>query len=99
MNAKQKYRVVGLMSGTSLDGLDIACCTFRQTKKGWNYTIDKATTLKYSATWNESLSRAHNLSGAELLTLHAAYGQWLGKATKEFISKHQLKIDFIASHG
>ena len=99
MIAKQKYRVVGLMSGTSLDGLDIASCTFRQTKNGWSYSIDKATTLKYSTTWNESLSRAHNLSGADLLALNAAYGQWLGKVTKEFITKNKLKVDFIASHG
>lgn len=99
MNVKQKYRVIGLMSGTSLDGLDIACCTFRQTKKGWDYAIEKATTLRYSTTWSESLSRAHTLSGADLLALHASYGQWLGKSVKEFVTKHKLKIDFIASHG
>jgi anhydro-N-acetylmuramic acid kinase len=99
MIAKQKYRVIGLMSGTSLDGLDIAYCTFRQTKNGWNYEIENATTLKYPATWSESLSRAHTLSGADLLALHAAYGQWLGKVTKEFVVKNNLKVDFIASHG
>ncbi len=99
MIAKQKYRVIGLMSGTSLDGLDIAYCTFRQTKNGWNYEIEKATTLKYPATWNESLSNAHSLSGAELLALHASYGQWLGNVTRTFIDKNKLKVDFIASHG
>lgn len=99
MITKQKYRVVGLMSGTSLDGLDIAHCTFRQTKKGWDYHIEKATTLKYPSTWNESLSRAHTLTGSDLLALHAAYGQWLGKVTREFLMKHSLKVDFIASHG
>jgi anhydro-N-acetylmuramic acid kinase len=99
MIAKQKYRVIGLMSGTSLDGLDVAYCTFRQTKNGWNYAIEKATTLKYQATWSERLSMAHTLSGSELLVLHAAYGQWLGKVTKDFITKHSLKVDFIASHG
>lgn len=99
MITKQKYRVIGLMSGTSLDGLDIAYCIFRQTKKGWNYQIEKATTLKYPSTWNESLSRAHLLPGSDLLALHAAYGQWLGKVVKEFITRHKLKVDFIASHG
>jgi anhydro-N-acetylmuramic acid kinase len=99
MIAKQKYRVIGLMSGTSLDGLDVAYCIFRQTKKGWAYEIEKATTLKYPSTWNESLSRAHLLSGSDLLALHAAYGQWLGKVVREFITKHKLKVDFIASHG
>jgi anhydro-N-acetylmuramic acid kinase len=43
-----KYNVIGLMSGTSLDGLDMAYCTFEKTESGWDYNIDKADTLKYS---------------------------------------------------
>jgi anhydro-N-acetylmuramic acid kinase len=99
MELKQRYRVIGLMSGTSLDGLDIASCTFNKTKTGWRYEITHATTLKYSSTWRQKLSQAHMLSGVDLHALHAEYGQWLGKSVAGFISKHQIKIDFIASHG
>src|SRR5690349_21462049 len=99
MDSKRKYRVLGLMSGTSLDGLDLAYCTFRETRNGWSYDITKATTIKYPAVWNKILSSAHLLSGFDLMTLDATYGVFLGNACREFIEKNNLKVDFIASHG
>lgn len=96
---RAKYRVIGLMSGTSLDGLDIAYCVFQQSARGWKYTIEQATTLRYSAQWQSRLSQAHALTGQELMALDAAYGSYLGKAAKEFVDKHAIKVDFIASHG
>lgn len=87
------------MSGTSLDGLDIAYCHFRQSEKGWVYSIKKATTIKYSAAWIEKLSTAHELSGEQLLELDSAYGNFLGKACDTFRRKNKLRVDFIASHG
>lgn len=87
------------MSGTSLDGLDIAYCQFRQNAKGWAYSIKKATTIKYSAAWLEKLSTAHELSGERLLELDSEYGHFLGKACDSFKRKNKLRVDFIASHG
>ena len=94
-----KYRVIGLMSGTSLDGLDIAYCVFQQSVKGWKYTIEQAATLRYSAQWQSRLSQAYAITGQELMALDAAYGAFLGKAAREFVDKHAIKVDFIASHG
>lgn len=90
---------MGMMSGTSLDGLDLAYCVFQHGASGWKYTIEKAVTLKYPAVWYSRLSQAHTLPGIELMALDAAYGSYLGKAARTFADKHALKPDFIASHG
>jgi anhydro-N-acetylmuramic acid kinase len=99
MKTANKYKVIGLMSGTSLDGLDVACCTFKKNRSGWDYTIDKAITIKYSAGWLSKLSQAHHLSGEELMALDAEYGKYLGNVCAKFISLNKLNVDFIASHG
>lgn len=93
------YKVIGMMSGTSLDGLDIAFCTFRKDKSGWNYKIEKATTLKYSQAWLKKLSAAHQLAGEELMELHTAYGLFTGEVCLDFIRRNKLKPDFISAHG
>ena len=99
MMEKKNYRVIGLMSGTSLDGLDIAFAVFKKLKSGWSYKLEKATTLKYSRSWQKRLSEAYTLSGQELMELDASFGSFLGKAAGSFARRHRLKVDFIASHG
>lgn len=99
MDSKNNFKVIGLMSGTSLDGLDIAYCHFKKGEKGWTYALKNATTLKYPSVWVEKLSTAQRLSGEELVGLDAAYGQFLGKACDDFRKRHKIKVDFIASHG
>lgn len=87
------------MSGTSLDGIDIACCTF-SFKKRWSYTIEKAETVPYSSSWLKKLKEAHTLSAEKLAILDRAYGNFLGTLCKKFIKKHDIRnVDFISSHG
>ncbi|WP_343485862.1 anhydro-N-acetylmuramic acid kinase [Allomuricauda sp. d1] len=95
----KKYNILGMMSGTSLDGLDIAHCELWQENGQWNYSIHQATTIGYSEKLKERLKNAIHLSEKEHEQLHLDYGKWLGEQAKDFISKHGLKIDFIASHG
>lgn len=96
---KSKYKVVGLMSGTSLDGLDLAYCVFQTTKSGWTYRIDHYATVKYTTQWMTRLSTAHTLAGQELMKLDADYGTYLGAVASDFIQRRGLKVDFISSHG
>lgn len=100
MDSQQiSYTVIGLMSGTSLDGLDIACCNFKKEHDRWSFSIEKAITVKYSPLWINKLSQAHMLSASALLALDAEYGRFLGTTCASFVSKHKLRVDFIASHG
>jgi anhydro-N-acetylmuramic acid kinase len=99
MDSREIYKVIGLMSGTSLDGLDIAYCIFKKTNGQWQFSIDRAVTIKYSTSWKKQLSNAHLLAGEDLLTLDAAYGKFLGEACLKFIKQNKLRVDFIASHG
>ena len=87
------------MSGTSLDGLDIAYCVFKKDSDRWKFSVEKANTIKYTSAWMQKLSTAHQLTGVELAALDAEYGKLLGDLCLRFIQMHKIKADFIASHG
>ena len=98
MSSSNVYRVIGLMSGTSLDGLDIACCTFSRDDR-WHFELHEATTISYDERWRERLRSAHTLSGLELAQLHVDLGVLHGAWVKNFMRNHSVQADFIASHG
>ncbi len=97
-NAKE-YKVIGLMSGTSLDGLDIAYCHFEMNENKWKYQIIKGHTIPYSIEWQNRLKSVETGSALELVQTDHDYGHLLGKLTKSFIDEHNINPDFIASHG
>jgi anhydro-N-acetylmuramic acid kinase len=93
------YRVIGLMSGTSLDGLDIAFCEFAFEDGKWSFEICKNETVFYSEKWKTALEEAPHYSKENLAKLNEEYGHYLGLQTAEFIKNNQLNIDLVASHG
>ncbi|WP_378185019.1 anhydro-N-acetylmuramic acid kinase [Aquimarina sp. W85] len=93
------YHVIGLMSGTSLDGLDIAYCRFGINKDVWSYKILKTDSINYSLDFKAQLKNAIYLQSHALIALHNNFGTWMGTQVNSFISKHKLKVDFISSHG
>jgi len=100
MTVQKQFSVMGLMSGTSLDGVDLAYCSFVHQQKKWRFTIHQAETLAYDKAWKNKLNTAHLLPGEDLLNLHIAYGSYLGNLSRDFFAKHHIRhVDFIASHG
>ncbi len=96
----KSWRAIGLMSGTSLDGLDICYCVFSQLDQKWQYEILAAETVVYSNSWKAKLANSMNLSGVELMRLDADLGVYFGERVLEFLKKESLAApDFIASHG
>ena len=94
------YFALGLMSGTSLDGLDICYAKFTLDNNIWNFDILEAETFTYPKIWSGKLSAAIQLSAVDLLELNSEYGFYLGDRIAEFISlKSIAKIDVISSHG
>ena len=87
------------MSGSSLDGLDIAYAEFWKENNKWNYHLLKGETVEYSTEWQNILKEIRTCSATELLELHHQYGKLLGTVSDSFIKKHDLKPDLIASHG
>jgi len=95
----KKHIGIGLMSGTSLDGLDIALCSFLEKDEEWGFEILEAETVSFKKELAEKLISAHKLSAIELFQLDRDFGKWLGEQTKLFIEKTEIIPDFVASHG
>lgn len=96
---KNKIFAIGVMSGTSLDGVDLVYVKFDK-KDYQNFEILHSETLSYTSKWKKMLQNAIHLSKKELDDLDIMYGQLLGDMILQFITKNHIKhIDFIASHG
>jgi anhydro-N-acetylmuramic acid kinase len=96
MTEKIKYTVLGIMSGTSLDGIDLAICTFTE-NQGWEYKIEKSNTLKYPISWKSKLATLHTRNKAIVEQTDIQFGQYIGETINTFLNGE--KVDFIASHG
>ena len=93
------HKVLGMMSGTSLDGLDLAFCQFWKESEQWRFSIEKTETRSYSNELRKQLREAISLDAVDLQSLDSQYGQFLGNAAADFLSSNRLKADLIASHG
>lgn len=99
MNKPSTYTVIGLMSGTSLDGVDIAYCRFFFNRNKWTYEIINAETIEYDRKWLQRLQNTEKSSALEFALTDHEYGHYLGSLLRSFIKKYRIKSDFVASHG
>lgn len=96
----ESYNVVGVMSGTSLDGVDLAHIYFTINEGKWSFQIHESETVAYSEEWISKLKRAVDFSENELIRLNEDYTSLLSKVISEFIVKHKIEnLDAICSHG
>lgn len=92
-----KFSIIGLMSGTSVDGLDIAYCTF--TPK-YGFKIVKAQTIEYPIQLKLLLVNNLKLDNNQLFELDAYLGKFFGESVKVFLNHFNLPPPkAIASHG
>ncbi len=95
------YRAIGVMSGSSLDGLDLVFTELEELGGKWKYEIKHAETVSYSREWIEKLRHAPLLSAIEYMRLHIAFGRFIGLQVNHFIASNNLqhKVQLISSHG
>ncbi len=95
------YKAIGIMSGSSLDGLDIAYVHLQETGGAWNYTILHADCYSYTKEWITKLSSANSLPAIDYQLLNTDYGHYIGEQVNRFIENYSLqhKVDLVASHG
>ncbi len=99
------FTVLGVMSGTSLDGIDLALVHFTNKNNGWQFSIHVASTTPYPADWVKKLSfvkTGADISSADYFALETAYSKLLVATILTFLSEHNIEkhtVDFIASHG
>ena len=92
-------RVIGIMSGTSLDGLDLALCDFKTDNSITTFDFIAAETFLYDPVWKEQLQNTFKASAEHYFELHSLYGQFIAEKVNQFLEKHKQTADFIASHA
>ncbi|RRO20258.1 anhydro-N-acetylmuramic acid kinase [Flavobacteriaceae bacterium 14752] len=98
MPKQNTYHVIGVMSGTSLDGVDLCEVKFHFNQKTWSYNILKTQTIPYDLEWKNKLQNAHKLSKNNIKILDEKYCRLLGEFILGFMDKPH-EVDMICSHG
>lgn len=95
------YRAIGLMSGSSLDGLDIVFAELVESRGVWTYDIQAAACYSYSDEWKQKLISAKQLAAYEYCSLHVEYGRYLSSQVNRFIEENELyhQVQLISLHG
>jgi len=98
MTYKGSWRVLGMMSGSSLDGLDLCLASFAETETGWTYQLESSETVVYPVFLQQQLASAHTLSGLGLMQLDAALGKFFSAAAADFLRGKPAPV-LLSTHG
>ena len=90
-----KTTVLGIMSGSSLDGLDLCTASFEKRANGWVYEIMNCQTVDIPKILWIQLAGSRSLASIDLLELDYKYGEWIGQTIKNL----NFPLDLISVHG
>jgi len=97
---EKNYNVIGVMSGTSLDGTDLAHILFTENNGKWAFKIKEAETVPYSDIWLDRLKNAIDYNERMLEELNHDYTALLANIIRNFINTHNITgLDAVCSHG
>ncbi len=99
---KSNYTIIGMMSGTSLDGIDITCTEYIWNGKNWHFNLLHCKTYKYTKEVSDKLKKSTQLSAIELILLDKKLGKLFGQCVLQFLEEFSIDqqlIHAIASHG
>jgi anhydro-N-acetylmuramic acid kinase len=99
MATKLPINIIGVMSGTSLDGVDLAFCSFDEVGNQLNYKILHTKAIDYSTEWKQKLQQLPQASAKEFVATDHEFGRYLGDLIKEFCHETQVMPAAIGSHG
>ncbi len=100
LSPKKEYIGIGVMSGSSLDGLDIAAVKFIMENHALSsFEIISSETFPYEEQWIARLEHLPHASALDFAKTHIQYGHYLGKKILKFCKQYAIKPDFVASHG
>ena len=94
----KKYRVIGLMSGTSLDGIDLVYCHFTCFNNRWSFDLVHTKSIDYSEKWRNKLSNLF-FHKEKLDLVELEYSNFISSQINLFINEFKIKVDYISSHG
>ncbi len=89
------------MSGSSLDGLDIAFVHFEENAGKWQFDLAETACIPYPDAWRKNLTELNRLPARDYMLLHTSYGHYLGNCVNDFLEEKSLafQVQLIASHG
>ena len=97
--SNEEYNVIGVMSGTSLDGIDLVYCNFEKLNS-WSFKLLKCETVKYSKRWYDILKNLVEQPFDELDRINETYTKYLSKTISNFIYNNNIEsLDLVSSHG
>ena len=96
------WHALGLMSGTSLDGLDVASVRFFQDQKtrAWSFALKSFSTLAYPDVLRDQLWRAMDASAEDLMRLDHDWAHWAGQEVMRWMKDSEISVPHVVgSHG
>jgi anhydro-N-acetylmuramic acid kinase len=93
------YSVIGIMSGSSMDGIDLAHCRITSDNGQYSYTIEECETFEYDEIWRLRLSQIRKADALGYSKTDVFYGHYIGHLINKFVAKYNIKADLVASHG